>query len=186
MARSATPHEMRLRVPVSLEPFRRYWRIYGGWKALFSSAYFYTALVLTAVCYPYWSKVGTDSAQLSINIIPSVMAFSLGGMAIILAFSGGRFLNVIRQGGHEASLFMTVIANFFHFLVVQTLALITAVIALAFPKPLLPSAVAFFFLAYSVMTALASAAALFNVSRLYNVTGDDDEPPKINGSDSGN
>ena len=177
MVRSATRHEMRLRAPVSLEPFRRYWRIYGGWRGLFRSVYFYTALALTLVCYPYWSKPGTASAQLAIDIIPSVMAFSLGGMAIILAFSGGRFLNVIRQGGDEASLFMTVIANFFHFLVVQTLALITAMIVLAFPDPLPPSGLAFFFLAYSVTTAVASAAALFNVSRLYNVTGDDDDEP---------
>jgi uncharacterized membrane protein len=168
---------MRLRVPVSLEPFRRYWRIYGGWKGLFSSIYFYTALAITGVCYSYWSKPGTASAELAIDIIPSVMAFSLGGMAIILAFSGGRFINLIRQGGEEASLFMTVIANFFHFLVVQTIALIAAMIVLAFPKPLAPSAVAFFFLAYSVTTAVASAAALFNVSRLYNFAGDNDDKP---------
>ena len=96
-------------------------------------------------------------------------------MAIVLAFSGGRFLNVIRQKGDEASLFMTVIANFFHFLVVQSLALITAIIALAFPAYLFPRALAFFFLAYSVTTAVASAAGLFNVSRLYNVVGDDDQ-----------
>ena len=169
---------MRLRAPVSLQPFRRYWRIYGGWKALLSSAYFYSALGITLACYPYWRKVGTGSAELAIDIVPSVMAFSLGGMAIILAFSGGRFLNVIRQGGDEASLFMTVITNFFHFLVVQTLALVTAMLVLAFPKPLFLSGVAFFFLAYSVMTAVASAAALFNVSRLYNIARDDEAPEK--------
>ena len=175
---SETRQGMRLRAPVSLEPFRRYWRIYGGWKALFSSGYFYAALLLTVVCYPYWRTPGTASAQLAIDIIPSVMAFSLGGMAIILAFSGGRFLNVIRQGGEEGSLFMTVIANFFHFLIVQTLALISAMVVFAFPKPLPPTGVAFFFLAYSTTTAVASAAALFNVSRIYNVAGDDESSNK--------
>jgi hypothetical protein len=163
---------MRLPVPASLQPFQRYWRIYGGWRALFTSIYFYAALVLTAVCYPYWSKVGTDSAQLTVDVIPSIMAFSLGGMAIVLAFSGGRFLNLIRQNGDEASLFMTVITNFFHFLVVQTLALATAVVVFAFPKPLWLSGIAFFFFAYSVTIAVASAAALFNVSRIYNLSGD--------------
>lgn len=162
------------RAPDSVDPFRRYWRIYGGWRALFSSVYFYAALALTAACYPYWSKVGTASAQLAVDVVPSVMAFSLGGMAIVLAFSEGRFLKVIRQSGKEESLFMKVITNFFHFLTIQTLALISAMIVFAFPLYKEPSGIAFFFLAYSVATAIASAAGLFNVSRLYNVVGDDD------------
>ncbi len=166
---------MRPRAPASAEPFVRYWRIYGGWRALATSPYLIMALALTGVCYPFWSKPGTASADMAVTIIPSIMAFSLGGMAIVLAFSGGRFLNVIRQNGTEKSLFMTVIANFFHFLTVQTLALVSAMIVLAFPSDKIPSGIAFFFLAYSVTTAVASAAALFNVSRLYNVTGDNDD-----------
>ncbi len=172
--RFAMPREMLPRVPASAEPFVRYWRIYGGWRALATSPYLITALILTGICYPYWSKPGIALADLATTVIPSIMAFSLGGMAIVLAFSGGRFLNIIRQKGEEKSLFMTVIANFFHFLTVQTLALISAIIVLAFPLSKIPSGIAFFFLAYSVTTAVASAAALFNVSRLYNLVGDDD------------
>ena len=167
---------MRLRAPTSAEPFARYWRIYGGWRALITSPYLILAVALTGVCYPFWSKSGTASADLAVSVIPSIMAFSLGGMAIILAFSDGRFLNVIRQDGNDKSLFMTVIANFFHFLTVQTLALVSAMVVLAFPLYKEPSGIAFFFLAYSITTGLASAAALFNVSRIYNVVGDDDEP----------
>lgn len=132
------------------------------------------AAAMTAACYPYWVKPGTASAQLAIDVVPSVMAFSLGGMAIVLAFSDGRFLKAIRQDGKDNSLFMKVIANFFHFLTVQTLAIATAMIVFAFPKLIAPSGIAFFFLAYSLTTALASAAQLFNVSRIYNVVGDDD------------
>jgi hypothetical protein len=164
------------RIPDSVEPFRRYWQIYGGWRALFGSNYFIAAIALTAVCYPFWSKVGTESAELAVSVVPSIMAFSLGGMAIVLAFSEGRFLSVIRQGGKDKSLFMKVITNFFHFLTVQTFALVSAMIVLAFPKYIAPSGIAFFFLAYSVATAIASAAGLFNVSRLYNMVGDDDKP----------
>lgn len=164
---------MRLRVPDSVDPFRRYWRIYGGWTALLRSFYLYGALALTATCWPFWSKPGTESAQLAIDVVPSIMAFSLGGMAIVLAFSEGRFLKTIRQGGKEQSLFMKVITNFFHFLTVQTLALMSAMIVLAFPEDRIPSGVAFFFLSYSIFTAIASAAGLFNVSRLYNVIGND-------------
>jgi hypothetical protein len=166
---------LRPRAPVSAEPFIRYWRIYGGWRALLTSPYFRFALLLTGVCFPYWGKQGTASADLALTIIPSIMAFSLGGMAIILAFSGGRFLNVIRENGEDGSLFMTVIVNFFHFLTVQTLALVSAMIVLAFPTDRIPSGISFFFLAYSITTALASAAALFNVSRVYNMVGDDDK-----------
>ena len=169
------PREMLPRTPASAEPFVRYWRIYGGWRALATSPYLVAALALTGVCYPFWSKPGTASADLAVSVVPSIMASSLGGMAIILAFSGGPFLNVIRQG-RDKSLFMTVIANFFHFLTVQTMALVAAMVVLAFPLYKEPSGIAFFFLAYSITTGLASAAALFNMSRIYNEVGDDDKP----------
>ena len=165
---------MRLRVPASIEPFRRYWAIYGGWKAVAKSIYFYAALALTWACESFWAKAGTASADLAIDIIPSLMAFSLGGMAIVLAVSNRQFLRAIRQDGIEGSIFMKTIALFFHFLLLQTLAILAAMLVKAFPEPIALSGIAFFFLAYSITAALATAAVLFNASRLYNAIGDDD------------
>lgn len=103
------------------------------------------------------------------------MAFSLGGMAILLAFSGGRFLNAIREGGKSNSLFMEIVANFFHFLLVQTLALATAMMVKSFPDWTPLAGMAFFFLAYSLTAALASSAMLLNASRIFNKVGGRDD-----------
>lgn len=165
--------EMRLHVLTSFDPFRRYWRVYGGLSGLLKSIYLYLALMMTAACIPFWSKPGTDSAQLTIDIVPSIMGFSLGGMAIVVAFSNGLFLKTVRQDGKDNSLFMKVIANFFHFLSIQTLAIASAMVAFSYPKELFPSGIAFFMLSYSLTTALAAAAQLFNISRIFNVVGED-------------
>ncbi len=97
------------------------------------------------------------------------MAFSLGGMAIVLALSNPKLLRAITKSGDPSSLFMKLIGNFFHFIIIQTIALATALISFAVPCDLIVSFIAFFFLSYSILTALATAAALFNISRIINL-----------------
>lgn len=101
------------------------------------------------------------------------MAFSLGGTAIILAFSGKTFLNAIRQKGVENSLFMKIVANFFHFLVVQTVALLLAFMVMAYQTSTVLAGIAFFFLVYGVVSSVAAAAMLLNAARIFNEAFDD-------------
>lgn len=159
----------------SLDPFKLYWRSYGGWIALIKSPYFWTAAILTGACHSYWSDVdmfeGRKTAQLAIDIIPSLMAFSLGGMAILLAFSSGRFIDAIREDGKPDSLFMEIVANFFHFLIIQTMALGAAFLTNAFPTSNWLAGAAFFLLSYSLTAALAASAMLLNASRIFNKLG---------------
>lgn len=153
----------------SLEPYRLYWSGYNGLKGLVKSPYLYVSAIITYSCGNYWEKAGTASAQTAIDVIPSLMAFSLGGMAIVLALSNPRLLKAITKGGNPKSLFMNLIGNFFHFIIIQTIALIAALLVFSFPDPIWLSGISFFFLTYSVLTALATAAALFNISRIINV-----------------
>ncbi|CAN5202767.1 hypothetical protein BH11PSE5_BH11PSE5_13530 [soil metagenome] len=165
----------------SFEPFAIYWANYGGFKALAKSPYLWVAAAFTPLCYKYWLNIdmfeGRESAQLAIDIIPSLMAFSLGGMAILLAFSGGRFLNAIRQGGKPDSMFMELVANFFHFLLLQTIALGLAITVKSFPDSDWLAGVAFFFLAYSLTSALAASAMLLNISRIFNKAVERNDEP---------
>lgn len=135
------------------------------------------AAVLTSACYPFWSAVGPEggrrSAQLAVDVIPGLMAFSLGGTAILLAFSGQRFVNAIRQGGKPKSLFMRIVANFFHFLLVQTLALCAAFLVFSYPQSAIIAAVAFFLLCYGVTSAIAAAAMLLNAALIFNEAFDE-------------
>lgn len=165
---------------VAFEPFRIYWRIYGGWKELLKSPYLWLSALLTAGCAPLWLDTGFFGDERAVSgvlltVIPALMAFTLAGMAIVLALSGKQFIKAIREGGREDSLFMRVVALFFHFILVQTLALAFAFLSASYPISDVLAGVSFFFTAYGVASAVAIAAMLLNVSRVYNVAGDDDD-----------
>lgn len=162
----------------SFEPFIIYWRNYGGLRALFLSPYFWAAIALTAALFPLWIEPVPPGTRpitaLTLQIIPSLMAFSLGGMAIFLALSGRAFIDALREDGDDNSLFMEVISGFFHFLLVQTLALVLGLFSQAYGASNITAAATAFLLMYSVTSALAIAAMLINVSRIYNATGGGD------------
>lgn len=152
--------------------FRIYWWLYGGINALIRSLYIYIAMAITVVLAPLWLNVqdGTPKwVEYSIDILPSLLGFSLGGMAIMLAFSGSAVFNAITQDGRPDSLFAKVIASFFHFILVQTLALIVSLLALSYP--FLPISVfGFFLMTYALLTAVATAGQLLHVARIANST----------------
>jgi len=147
---------------------RRYWKLYGGWKAFFTSPYLYIALLLTATIFPLWANNNDkpDWPDMSINILPNLMGFSIAGMAVMLAFSHPTTLAVITEGKEE-SFFLKTIINLVHFLVVQTTALLLAIGAKAFhvwPLYLLGMAA----LIYAVVLSVAAGCQLFNTARIMN------------------
>lgn len=164
----------------SFEPYAIYWKLYGGLYALVRSLYIWLAVGLTALCFPYWlqfdpAKGERPSADLTVSMVPDLMAFTLGGMAIVLALSGGKFINALREDGDPNSLFMKLVALFFHFLIAQTIALIAGLISKTYPSSNIVAAGMFFFLAYGISSGVAIASMLLNVARVYNVTGSSEE-----------
>ncbi len=91
----------------------------------------------------------------------------MGGMAIMLAFSSGKFMDAVASAHDDESYYMRTVGSFFHFILFQSLALLFALTVSAFPFPLL-SAVGFWTFAYSLMTALATAAQLLSTARILN------------------
>lgn len=165
---------------VPFEPFRLYWGIYGGWKELLKSPYLWLSAILTWACFPLWIDRGNAGDARPVNealltVVPALMAFTLAGMAILLALSGDKFVNAIRENGKENSLFMRVVALFFHFILVQTLALIGAFLSASYPSQDWLAGFAFLLTAYGIASALAIAAMLLNVSRIYNESGGNDD-----------
>lgn len=161
--------------------FQGYWRVYGGLPSLLRSTYFWLSVVITIITYPFWSVIEPNKepqwVSVTIQVAPSLMGFALGGMAIMLSFSTGRFLEAIRQKGREDSFFMKVIASFFHFSVVLGLSLLIAVVTRAFPNAYL-SGVGFFASVYGVMLAIATVDHLWQTAAIYNQVRDsgDDKP----------
>ena len=110
----------------------RYWRAYGGARALVVSPYFHLSLVVTAVTSMIWStEKWWDQV---VTVIPSLLGFSLSGLAIVLGFGGEKFLDVMRgrdsADQQDESPYIVVAAAFTHFVFVQVLALLLAITAI--------------------------------------------------------
>jgi len=106
----------------------RYWKVYGGWSGLWGSPYFHVAILFSLFFYPYWQ--GAKWWESSLSILPNIIGFSLGGYAIWLGFGDERFQSFIakKKNGRPSS-YMAVSATFAHFIVVQIIALLMALIA---------------------------------------------------------
>jgi hypothetical protein len=110
----------------------RYWHEYGGWPALFTSLYFWSAFVATGFCHRLWLLPGWWN--LSIAIVPASMGFSLAAFAVLFALNNQGFLQILVTKPDEKtqSAFANVATAFVHFLLVQFLALIVSIMCEAF------------------------------------------------------
>ncbi|HAU4370685.1 TPA: hypothetical protein F6W26_24720 [Citrobacter amalonaticus] len=175
----------------STSALARYWKIYGGAGAIFKSCYFWSALLMTVILYPSWSHKGWWDDILS--LMPNLLGFSLGGFAMWIAIGDEAFKKIItgdeinEKGEVESSPYMSVNATFVHFILLQLLTIITALITKAYSSILIDNAFmyyyigisykyillgfsffAYFIFIYSVFSALAAVLAIFRVSSWYD------------------
>lgn len=157
----------------TVDTYRIYWSLYGGATALFKSPYLYIALFVTVVAAPLWlNEVEGERpwAQLAVDVIPSLLGFSMGGMAITLAFTNTEIFRAMVQKGKRDSYFVKVVANFFHFILFQTGALMIAVVTKAYTNDVL-SFLGFWMFSYSILVALALSGMLLHTARIFNAVG---------------
>ena len=169
--------------------FARYWIAYGGVSAILGSPYMHVSLFITLISSGIWLK--SDWVATPISILPSIIGFSLGGYAIWLALGDDKFRISIsgktKSGGESP--FITVNATFVHFIILQILALISALIAKAQPiynSPLfiqnflldiapwlydvsiiisyLGGFLGYFLFIYAIFSALAATMAIFRIA----------------------
>lgn len=172
-----------------VENLKRYWSAYGGWQALFFSPYLHISLALTIVLHRFWMH--EPWWELSISVLPSIIGFALGGYAIWLGFGDEKFRALLSQKdpSESHSPYMVVSATFAHFIIVQMLALLLAVIAKGTNYALSPNDIignfaiaigsdlnlfanfapvlygtGFLFFSYALMTAIAATFALFRIT----------------------
>ena len=110
----------------------RYWRAYGGVKALFSSGYLYAAFFLSAAMAPAWMNNPWHETVLS--VMPNVLGFSLGGYALLVAIGDENFRSLIsgEDEDGEPSPYMEVNAAFVHFILMQLASIICALFSSAY------------------------------------------------------
>jgi hypothetical protein len=134
--------------------------------------------LITAICSPIW--YGSDGAKIwsdaAINILPNLMGFSIAGMAILLALSNPTAMRAITEDGEPRSYFTETIANFFHFILVQTVALILGFVGKHYSFVAL-SALGVLFLTYAILVGLAMAMQLLQTARIVNASSSLDNLP---------
>jgi hypothetical protein len=170
-------------------PFRsrlkRYFVAYGGWRAVFGSPLFLFSCAVTGLSYANWRDDGWSA--LSQSLIPSILGFSLGTYAILFSLITNRIKRALRaaQNTQGVSALEEINATFFHFILVQVIALIwaflfrgSALVDFAhFASSRVPSAIAIFesvriigsalgflLLIYSVTLIVAAALAVYRLA----------------------
>ena len=165
------------------EIFLRYWRAYGGLPALLRSPYFHASLVLLALTFHTWS--GPVWWDIVIGALPNLLGFSLAGFAIFIGFGDERFRALLaepEENETRPTIYVSLCATFVHFIVVQILALIYAVVAKSwwFYAPwmdpvrdflpqvnLVAGAIGYGIFLYALTSVLAATMHVFRIASMY-------------------
>lgn len=169
--------------------FLRYWKAYGGLSAILGSPYMHISFLVTVFSFGTW--LNDDWVDTPISVLPNIIGFSLGGYAIWLALGDDKFRASIsgktNNGGESP--FIAVNATFVHFIVLQILALVIALVGKSQPinnSPLfiqrfllelapwlhdvsiviscVGSFVGYFIFIYALFSALAATMAIFRIA----------------------
>ena len=152
--------------------FSDHWIIYGGFVALLKSPHLYIALLLTCISTWFWAtndrhEYLTKASDLAISTVPNLLGFTVGALAIVLAFSSANIFNFLAEHGEPKSYFMKLTSALVHFISIQVLALIIGIIAKVTDSRTL-DVVSLFFLYYAVLVTFAAAMQLFLTAQIYN------------------
>jgi uncharacterized membrane protein len=166
-----------------LKIFRRYWAAYGGSRALLRSPYLHLALLLLVVTAHTWIEPQWWEDVMS--VLPNLLGFTLGGFAIFIGFGDEKFralLAMPEEDPAQPTVYVSLCATFVHFILIQVLALIYAVVAkswwFCFPWPdllkkVLPylnmvgGAVGYGLFLYALTSVLAATMHVFRIASMY-------------------
>ncbi len=171
---------------------RRYWTVYGGLVALFKSPYLHLAVALCCVSAHFWITGQWWDQPLA--VIPNLLGFSLGGLAMLLSFGSAEFQKFIsgKEPGEIApTAFMEVSATFVHFMLLQLAALLVATIFksldfyLPWPATARPiinsltivfSGLGYLLFLYSLTAMIAAVFSVFRMTSWFEIFQNAQEP----------
>lgn len=159
-----------------------YWAIYGGIKALIRSPYLHVSILLTLICLPFWAA-NISAADIALSAVPNLLGFTVGALAIVLAFSSANIFKTLAEEGDPKSFFMKLTANLIHFILIQVCALICGTIA-KITGAIWLDKISLFFLFYAVLSTFAAGVQLFLTAIIYNSYASLPKDEDNNGPDS--
>jgi hypothetical protein len=161
----------------------KYWKVYGGWNALLRSPYFHFSLFILTLTSHYW--INNSWYDQPLAIIPNLLGFSLGGLAMFVSFGDEKFRNLLSIGDDvDKSIYLEFTSSFVHFIFLQILALLSGVIAKAldfnFPwsecfqklvhiVTLAFSGLGYLLFLYSITSMIAATMAVFRACNWYQL-----------------
>jgi hypothetical protein len=174
--------ENSLEGPVDI--FSRYWKAYGGIRDLARSAYLHASVAMLVVTAHFWLFEKWWEQPLS--TIPSLLGFSLAGLAVFVGFSDREYQSLLATTKDEngTSVFLSTCATYIHFVVVQFLSLAFAIAAKSLDfrfdwPPLLNayvrpafcafSAIGYLLFLYAIFSMVAAAMSLFRTVHWYQI-----------------
>ena len=99
---------------------------YGKWKEVFRSRYFRFSLLVSMLNYSRWSQ--SLWWEDPISVMPNLLGFTLGGLALSLAIGDREFYAMLSSDKEEnPSLYVISISSFIHFITIQVLSLLSAI-----------------------------------------------------------
>jgi hypothetical protein len=111
--------------------FRRYWDAYGGWSSLWKSPYFHLALLLTCLTTHSWLE--KEWWETVIGTLPNLLGFTLAGFSMFIGFGDEQFRSMLAEPdedeNEEFTIYLRLCSTFVHFIVVQIIALLFAIVA---------------------------------------------------------
>lgn len=156
------------------QSIKLYWHSYGELKSFILSPFLHIAFVVSYFARPLWNPAKDDAAvwySLSLSVLPNLLGFTLGGYAILLAFGDSRFRDKISEQDEEddgPTLFMELNGTFVHFIVLQAIAILLAVIGTAGTvRTGFFAWLGFTCFLYTVLTAISAALAVLEISDLF-------------------
>jgi hypothetical protein len=169
-----------------------YWQAYGGFKAIIKSFYFWASILITLLCYSFWST-DKDWFLIPLSGLPSLLGFALGGYGVWLSVGNPKLKKLLSLSFEKKSLhsdFLVVNATFVHFIILQVISFIYLLVLkansigkllnylkLKYPLnytdciatiidslKILAHGFGFLIFVYSIITMLAATFAIFNIA----------------------
>jgi hypothetical protein len=112
---------------------KQYFTAYGGLQTILLSPYFHVSIVLSILSYKFWNDALLYN--LIITVIPSILGFTIAAFTILFGIYGTTTFKVLvtPEKGESVTLWKVVSSTFAHFIIVQIVTLIIAILANAHP-----------------------------------------------------
>lgn len=139
-----------------------YWEAYGGFKSIIHSRWMWLSILLTVALYPLWLFQNWQSIVL--GIIPSLLGFSIGAMAIIFVLPSTALFKFIVWEGNSYYLELT--ARFVHFVLSQLVSVVITLLSYTYKFPVL-DCLGFLSFIYALSICAATVFSLFGMAQIY-------------------